>query len=622
MSDGTGQGELLARVAALEQAVEELRREVRKERAGAASRIERVIEALPVPPSPTPPLRARPEGPPPPRPAAKPAGLDLETLVGRYGMLALATLLALTAVGTFVMWAISHGLLGPAARVGLGLCAAVALAAWGARLRQRERSFGDSLMGLGLAIVHVCAWAAGPSLHLVPAFVALALSAAASVALSAFALLEDDEPLWCVGFGGAAIAPFVTSTGHGTAPMLAAYGAAVLVAGGAALGSRPWRMAARVFGGAATLFTFSLASLPLPQHSAELSMALPFTAGLFGVLPFANGEVLRPRLRTLGLLASAASVHLAMSHWLPKVQASLALGLAGLIWFALLEKVETEPAGTVLDGFGEAGREVPDWIDGALIPLGFALGVGSLLGTQSSAAFGLFATAAGVSTARRSEGALRDALAFACFVAAALGALAAAGASRLLEVAAIALVAALFALLESPVPNRTWRWAPMVALGGASGVALLELNLRIQYEYLPFLTPASAAALVVLFAWVACLRLPGSAARLGLGAFLLVWVHQELAWAVRPAVATLLLVSWYAVGSVAAVGAGRSLGIPRLRHVGLCLGVVAALLALKAAWALDNPAARIGAYLVVSVFLLGIAWWYRKPGAQPAPEAS
>src|SRR5260370_7190360 len=200
-------------------------------------------------------------------------------------MLGCATLRALAAVGRWGGWAVKRGVVGPGARVVLGLAAAAAMGAWGVWLRPRERSFGDSLLGLSLAITHVCAWAAGPEMHLVPPFLALALSASASVALAGFALVQSDEPLWCVGFGGAAIAPFVTSTGHGTAPMLAAYAAAVLIAGGSALGSRAWPIAARVFGLAAALFVLALLSLPAIQHSPALSLALPFPVASLGLIP-------------------------------------------------------------------------------------------------------------------------------------------------------------------------------------------------------------------------------------------------------------------------------------------------------------------------------------------------
>src|SRR5205823_3769191 len=75
-------------------------------------------------------IPARP--PRPPRP-------DLETLVGRYGMLALATVLALTAVGTFVGWAIRHGLLGPVPRALLGLAPAAAIGTWAFNRGLRRR---------------------------------------------------------------------------------------------------------------------------------------------------------------------------------------------------------------------------------------------------------------------------------------------------------------------------------------------------------------------------------------------------------------------------------------------------------------------------------------------------
>src|SRR4051794_39633899 len=53
--------------------------------------------------------------------------VDLESLVGRYGTLVLATVSALAAVGTFLGWAIANGLLGPSQRIGLGLIVAIAL---------------------------------------------------------------------------------------------------------------------------------------------------------------------------------------------------------------------------------------------------------------------------------------------------------------------------------------------------------------------------------------------------------------------------------------------------------------------------------------------------------------
>ena len=595
--------DVAARLAALEQAVDSIRRDLAELR-----------QPLPA---------SRPAPPPPAKAAAVVEavplrrGPDLETLVGRYGMLALATVLALAAAGTFVSWAVRHGLLGPIPRVVLGLLAAAAIGGWGVWLRPRERSFGDSLLGLSLAITHVCAWAAGPGLHIVPPFLALALSAVASVVLAAYALVQDDEPLWCVGFGGAAIAPFVTSSGQDTAPMLTAYAAAVLIAGGSALGSRKWTIPARVFGAAAALFAVAIAALPQDQRSAELALALPFAVAALGVVPFARGAAVRPRLRTLGLLAGAAAVHLASSRSVPH---AIAAALAGAAWLVLVELVDSEPAGTLLDGIGENASPLPDWFDGALIPAAFLLALGLALrpGDGFTAAFALTAAALVLFCSRR-EDALRDAAALVAFAAAIAAGLSATRSSPELQAAAVAALSVVFALLERAVPNRTWRWAPMLALVLAGLAAIAAVTERPSYEYVPFFTAQSAAALAVALGFAAVARLSREGpARVLAFVFAFCWIHQELAFAASPSTSTLLLVTWYAATGVGCVGFGRARGAPRLRHLGLVLGVIAALLALKAAWGLPSTGARIGAYLVVSAFLLGIAWWYRQPGPSPA----
>jgi hypothetical protein len=99
-----------------------------------------------------------------------------------------------------------------------------------------------------------------------------------------------------------------------------------------------------------------------------------------------------------------------------------------------------------------------------------------------------------------------------------------------------------------------------------------------------------------------------------------VWVHQELSFAFSETVATLLRVSNYAATSVAAVGVGRSRRVPLLRHLGLGLAVLAAGTALYGARDL-TIAAKIGADLVAAVFLLAIAYWYRRPGGSRPSSA-
>ena len=142
---------------------------------------------------------------PAPRPGL--AGGDLEKLVGRYGTVALAVLTIVMGVGVFLRWAVEHVQLSDAMRVTLGGAGAVAVGVFGWRLRARAKQYGDMLVGLSLALVHVVAWGAGPYLRVVPEGAALAVAAAASVLLAVLAWREREQPLFAAGLGGAFLAP-------------------------------------------------------------------------------------------------------------------------------------------------------------------------------------------------------------------------------------------------------------------------------------------------------------------------------------------------------------------------------------------------------------------------------
>jgi hypothetical protein len=138
--------------------------------------------------------------------------------------------------------------------VGLGLVVAVALAAGGGRLRRAPgtRRFGDVLLAIALAVVHVDAWGAGPTLGLVAPGVALAAAAAASAALAALAWRAREQWLFVVGVGGALVAPFVTQAAAGHPFVLPLYGWLVLTVGLLALpraaDDPPWPLALGLLG--------------------------------------------------------------------------------------------------------------------------------------------------------------------------------------------------------------------------------------------------------------------------------------------------------------------------------------------------------------------------------------
>lgn len=208
---------------------------------------------------------------------------DFEAVVGRYGTVAVAALLILMAVGAFLTWAVANFDLSSAARVALGAVAAAALAALGTWLRTRPnpatrantpddrdgtRHFGDALLALALAVTHVEAWAAGPYLGLVPPAAALAVAAVASLALAALAWRAGQQSLFLVGVGGALVAPFVTGSAAAHPTALRLYGWVVLSSALLAIPTAPelaprWRSAFRLLALGGATYTAAYFGGPL-----------------------------------------------------------------------------------------------------------------------------------------------------------------------------------------------------------------------------------------------------------------------------------------------------------------------------------------------------------------------
>lgn len=630
--DPAPDADLRDRIAGLERTTEALRAEV--SRLAARLDAERPIDL------------DTPADAPLPAPAPPPAEpwSDVEGVVGRYGVLALATVTTLAAVGTFLSWAAARGLLGPTTRVVLGLLLAAGLGAAGLMLRARERSFGSALLGLALAVLHVCAWAVGPGLHLAPDGAALALAAGASIALAAFAHFQSEELLWCLGFGGAALAPFVTAGHPGSALMLASYGAVLGVVGANSIGARDWRTAERVLATAVALFAVVLAARSGGWGPA-LAVTLPLAVAAAGVMPAAPAEFVRSRLRAMGIVAALAALWLAAgagSSALSPVSSSLLAGAAAITWLVLVDVTAAAPA-LAPHGGSMAQVLAPAWMDGGAIPLMLALATGEAAPagpwshTRVGAAAAMLLAAA---VWRRSVGALRDALAFAAAACALAAAFAAPWSNVALGPASAAGLGVVFATAMCWRPSRSWLLMAALALVAASGRSWTLMAQRPEFGYAPFATRESLAAASVLAGWAvvawmapalaaameraspdntaagaADARTTHALARWAPWCWAFLWAHRELAAAHSAATATLALVSLEAATAVLAVGIGRARDARGLRRVGLLLAVVAAVRALGAARTVPSVSERIASYLVASAFLLGIAYWYRRRGA-------
>ncbi len=570
-------------------------------------------------------------------------------------MLGIAVLAAVAAVGTFLSWAVSHGYLAlsPAARVVLGLVFAGGIAVWGLRLRRTERSFGSSMLGLALVIAQLCAYAAGPSFHLVPTPVAFLVAALSSWLLAIFAHAENDEPLWCVGFGGAALAPFVTSDGHGNVFVLAAYAVVVLLPACFAISHRDWPIGWRVFYLASALFAITTAA---QAHIAGMwgdltALALPFVIALGGVIPFAPATRKRGALRWLALLAVGGSLAVHGSVATTTAVAA-AMILAACLWLGIIDRNAHVPQSSIL----QRGRELPiflDWIDAAGVPLLLGVQAVNLLQPALDSVAGYVALLAALLLFgwRRAVGSLRDAAAFAAVVAS-IGAIDVAQPERPTgRIAAFLIVGLATLAMHKLRPSRSWLAMGGVVLLAAAASATNALAARPLYTFTPFSTEASLSALLVAVAlvvvarfwyWVrvatrasmadraewtyaGALRYVVRGVTVAPWVWAFIWVMLELGMVYSASTGALLLVTYFAATAVACVAAGRARHSARLRQTGLALALVAAGTACYGATSYFGFGARIAAYLVTSAFLLGIAYWYRRPGGgvdDPAPQRS
>jgi uncharacterized membrane protein len=549
-------------------------------------------------------------------------------MIGRYGTLALAAFTILMGVGAFIGWAIRNGVIGPELRVALGALAAVVVGVVGWRMRRGEsKTFGGVLLALSLAIAHVVCWGAGPLLHLVPDVLALGVATAASTALAGLALREGDQSLFNVGFGGALLAPFVTSSNTGDAVLLLLYGAVVLGAGMQAMRDRAWAKTPFVLGLGIMAYTAAASG----QLAASLEWARAAAPSIFALasawlaLILVQGKP-RERLAVTGLFAALGALY-AMDDG-PHV-ASVRYALAAVITLSGFlvasgggsERIVRLAAALVLPFAGVAA---------ALITYG---DVNSPTAAAIALAWALGSAAAAVANR---DGARQ----WHAFTAATLGGLAI-GMRGEIEalgfVFAIAAYGCVLAVLMRRYALRGVALATFAWLAIGTIVAFDKLDDRPQWIPAPFLTIESAGALAICAAW---LVFSWQVARLDArndevittptrtllrvlgGAITFWWIHTELAHTISLDVSTFLLVAYYAVSGVLAIGVGRWRSIPLLRQLGLALAVFAAVKAMAETSSL-SIGWRVGGYMLAGVFLLGVAYWYRgKSTATPASAAT
>jgi hypothetical protein len=618
----------------LERAIEQIASELAALKADRAARINAAPHAVP-PPIPRiidrPPASAPHRIPTfePPQSTRKPAFADLsiESLVGRYGALALAALTIIMGAAALVSWALRNGMLGPEIRVALGALLALGLAALGVRMRSHvDKRFSDVLLALALGVTHVVAWGAGPELGLIPPWASLGFAAAASIALAILALHGETQSLFVAGFGGALIAPFVMSKDAGNLRVLAIYGVIVIGAGIRALGDRAWLTAIRMLGLSTLVYATTVhayrGDIPwltreLPALIAAIVAVAALTLGVGTARRWLSVTGATVLSFVIGFPHAGATADTAIGDLLLYSDVALT-ALAGTIilfaaartlddddhfvaWLGVMLVVPMLCLNATIDILG-APAERLGLVGGAIVLLWAMLYAGAALLEQRGRRRGvLLAASGGVSL---------------WAVTTALGG----------QPDAIPPAAAIHALVFAWVARTEDE--PLVLIASALsllvGYALAFDHLAVQrgYTATPFVSAASLGAATVISAAYFAAKI-GRVRAENVGvivacALAFLWGRVELEHAFNRDASTFLSITYHAACGVLAIWFGRARDEIRLRQLGLALSVLAALMAVGQAWDVQQIGLRVGSYLAVGVFLLGVSWWYRNGSDESA----
>ncbi|ADW70036.1 DUF2339 domain-containing protein [Granulicella tundricola] len=189
-------------------------------------------QTAPIQPSPEPP----PIPIPPPRPKQSFEDRLGSQIFNRIGVIAL-----LIGTSLILKLAIEHGLIGPVARILIGLAAGVALVLWSERFRRNHfAAFSYSLKAVGTGVLYLTLWAAFHLYHLLPAPIALAAMILVTAWNAWMAFTQDAELLAAYALIGAFATPALLSTGGDHELFLFSYLLAIALAVAALLRLKPW----------------------------------------------------------------------------------------------------------------------------------------------------------------------------------------------------------------------------------------------------------------------------------------------------------------------------------------------------------------------------------------------
>src|SRR5215831_11474334 len=333
------------RIAALEEQVRGLLYRVWTLERGAPAAGEPVMPAAPPPPAPAvpllPPVLPVEVPAPAPSPVEAPVArrsIDLEQRIGARWATWVGVVAILFAAGFFLKWSFDNELLGPGARVVLGLVAGLALLASGVLLRRRQDVpyLSEALAGLGLGILYLSLYGAhalyeliGPGLAFAAMFAVTLLGVLASVVSSR----QITAVLTVIG---GLLTPVLLTVEQPDERNLLVYLLVLDLLVLALARFRTWPALGRVaWVGSALLVAATLAREPDSPHPLTRLALLSALFVLFLAVPLIQPLAQRRRQAEIDLLlvvANAAgyfwAVYMTLEPWHPRAEGIYALALA------------------------------------------------------------------------------------------------------------------------------------------------------------------------------------------------------------------------------------------------------------------------------------------------------
>jgi uncharacterized membrane protein len=342
VSTGPMPSELEQRVARLERLVEEL------VRSDGGEQVDRRAEPV-ARPAPHAPARrgvgtGEAQRPPPRAAAAQPLpAWTRELWSGEFWLNKLGIALVLFGVTFLFRYSIEQGWLTPGVRVAFGAAVGAVLMISGLRLRAKQRSLAQVLVGGGIGVFYIVVFAAFQLYELLgygPAFAAMV-----GITLLAFALAVREDHAWLalIGAKGALGTPFLLYSGAGDVVWLLGYTAVVVAACAALVVLRGWRSllwTVALGGWAVHLVAFTQSFAPAGMGTDAERWAMQGTILFFWALfalvipawehrtrlaatggsPGRDRAAVRSHLHLLALLTPLAALGLTVALWEPEAQ--------------------------------------------------------------------------------------------------------------------------------------------------------------------------------------------------------------------------------------------------------------------------------------------------------------